>query len=275
MPAILFFALFYYFPIVYAGTMSFFRWKIVGTPQFLGIQNYISILFKSTTFRSAFKNTVVFTFWYVIANIIFSLGIAMLINSLSKVVGVFLRIVSFLPVVASMVGISFTWKWLFEPTHGLINHILGYIGLGPYGWLKSPDMALGSVILVSVWKQVGFFTIIFLAGLQTIPVMYYESAKIDGASPFRCFWNITLPLLRPTIALQIVIATIGGFKTFTQIFVLTEGGPGGSTMTTSMYIYKTGFMLLQMGKASAVAFIVSIVIITLAIIQYRAISREY
>lgn len=275
LPALVFFTIFYYFPIVYAGIMSLHRWRIIGTPRFIGLQNYIMLLFESTSFRVTFKNTVFFTFWYVILNLIFALFLALFLNKLTRGLSTVMRVICFLPVVSSMVGMSIAWKWMFEPTLGLVNYILSYVGLGPFGWLKSTDMAMASIIIVSVWKQLGFFTIIFLAGLLAIPIMYYESARIDGASRFRLFWNITLPLLRPIIALQLIITTIWGFRIFTQVFVLTMGGPGEATMTVVMYMYITGIELLMMGKACAAAFVVSICIVSLSILQYHLVSRTY
>jgi multiple sugar transport system permease protein len=274
-PSLVFFTLFYYAPIIYGLVMSFYQWKIIGIPSYVGLQNYRQVLFNSTAFTTAFRNTVVFTFWFVILNVSFSLFIAVNLDVLPKALRDLTRVVCFLPVVASMVGMSLVWKWLLDPSYGLINQLLGLIRLGPYGWLKSIDMAMGSVIAASVWKQSGFYTIVFVAGLQTIPSVYYESAVIDGASSARRFWHITVPLLRPIIALQLIMATITGFKTFTQIFVLTKGGPGNSTMTTSMYIYRTGFMNLQMGRASAAALLVSVLLIVLSIVQYRMTSRAY
>ena len=276
LPALAFFTIFYYFPIGFAAVMSLHNWRIIGTPKFIGLANYITLLFRSTSFKVAFKNTVFFTSWYVILNLIFGLSLALLLDRLTRRLSTLMRVICFLPVVSSMVGMSLAWKFIFEPMYGLANHVLSYVGLGPYGWLKSTDMAMASVIIVSVWKQLGFFAIISLAGLQAIPGVYYESARIDGASSSHLFWNITLPLLRPTIVLQIIIGTIWGFHTFTQIFVLTKGGPGEVTTTLAMYIYRTGIEFLRMGKASAAAFLLSIFIVSLAILQYRLISgRTY
>lgn len=272
LPTFLFFITIFYIPIGFAAIISFHRWSVVGHSEFVGWQNYEGIFTRNSIFLIALKNTFFFTFGYVVLIVVSSLLIATFINKLDKRLGSPLKTICFLPVVSAMVGISIVWKWIYEPHFGLANQLLGYIGLGPFSWLKSTDTAMISVIIASVWKRMGFYMIILLAGLQNIPEEQYEAAKIDGASRFQLFWYITLPLLRTIILFVIVIVTIRGFRAFTQIFIMTRGGPGNATKVAAIAIYQTAFRFFQMGKGSAMAFILFILIFVLSYVQLRFFS---
>lgn len=271
LPTLLFFVIIFYIPIGFAAIMSFHRWSVLGSAKFLGWRNYEEIFTRSPIFLIALKNTFLFTFGYVVLIVISSLFVAAFINKLGRL-GIPLKTACFLPVISSMVGISIVWKWIYQPHFGLANQLLGYIGLGPFSWLMSPATAMISVIIASAWKRMGLYVIILLAGLQNIPEAQYEAAKIDGASKFQLFRHITLPLLWPVILFVIVIVTIRGLRAFTQIFIMTRGGPGNATRVAAIAIYHTAFRTFQMGKGSAMAFILFILIFVLSYFQIRFFS---
>ena len=173
-----------------------------------------------------------------------------------------------------MVIVSLLFLWMYQPTFGTINYFLGLIGLGPYNWLQSEQLVIPSIVLMTLWKQAGYVMVIFLAGLLQIPIEYYEAARVDGAGKSMSFYYITLPCLRPTTLFVTVTSMIGSFQVFTQVYVMTKGGPGTASRVLVYHIYETAFGIFDMGKASAVAFIFFLLVMIFTLIQFRAFREE-
>ncbi len=198
-----------------------------------------------------------------------SLGAALLVNArLNRFPG-FFRAAFFLPVVTTLVAVAVVWRYLYHPRHGLLNHGLSLLGLGPIDWLGDPDWAMPAIILMAVWKNFGFNMIIFIAGLQNIPTSLYEAARIDGASAWRQFRHITLPLLGPTFLFVALMTMIGYFQVFAEPYVMTQGGPANRTLSVVLLMYEEGFRWWNMGYASAAAFVLFALILTGTVLQLK------
>ena len=204
---------------LYSLYISFTDWNLFGTPKFVGLENYITI-FQDERFYEALKNTVLFIIGYLPIVLVLSLGIAMLLNAKVKKVNVF-RGLFFLPVITSWVAVSMIWKGLLNPEFGVINSIIECFGGNGPAWLQNPSFVIPAVIMVSVWKDVGFLSIIFLGGLQGISQEYYEAAQLDSANKWQQFKRITLPLLSPTTFYALIITIINSFQVFDQIWIMT------------------------------------------------------
>ena len=239
-------------PIVTLFYMSFTNWNIFGSSQSIGVQNFQRLL-ADATFWIAFWNTLYYAIMHIPLTIVVSLGLALLLNN--KLRGVaFFRTAAFFPYITSIVAIALVWNLLLSPEYGPINQFLSFIGIAePPGWLTSTDWAMPAVVIVSTWRDMGFYMVLFLAALQTVPRELHEAARMDGAGVVQRFRNVTLPSLRPTMFFVTVMLTIGSFKVFDLILVLTEGGPGQSTTVISQFIYRKGFVENQFGYASAAA----------------------
>jgi len=258
-------------PVVAAIALSFTKWDLLTPAKFIGLSNYQELI-QDPMFRKVMLNTLIFTGASAPLSLILSLGLALALNQKIKGIVVF-RTIYFLPVVSSMVAVSLVWRWLYNPNYGLLNYFLNLLHLPSVNWLFSTTWAMPAVILMSVWKGLGYNMVIFLAGLQGIPQMYYESAKIDGAGKFQAFKNITLPLLSPTTFFVLVISIISSFQVFDQIFVMTSGGPAHATEVIIYYIYHNAFQIFRMGYASALAFCLFIIIFALTLLQIRLSKR--
>jgi ABC-type sugar transport system permease subunit len=266
LPAVILFAVFAIYPILQTFYLSFFDYNMVNTPEFVGLANYQTILG-----GSVFRDSISFTFFYTIGTyvptLIIALLLALVLNTKVRLRG-FWRMMNFIPVVISWVVVSVVWKLIFH-RNGLFNAGLDSMGIFTPDWLLSTAYAPYAIIIPSIWKEIGFYMVIFLAGLQNIPGVYYEASKIDGASIWQSFRFITLPLLRPTITLAIVVALINGLKIFIPPFVMTQGGPAGSTRVMSLIIYQTAFANGRLGRASAMAVILFLVILLFTVLQNR------
>ena len=251
---------------VYSLYISFTEWNLFGDPQFVGLQNYIEI-FQDDRFYEALKNTILFIVGYLPIVVVLSLGIALLLNSKVKGVNAF-RGLFFLPVITSWVAVSMIWKGLLNPEFGVINSIIeAFGGTGP-AWLQNPVFVIPAVIMVSVWKDVGFLSIIFLGGLQGISQEYYEASRIDGANKWHQFKSITLPLLSPTTFYALIITIINSFQVFDQIWIMTSGEPTADLVTVMVTeIYKNSFQYQKMGYATALSWILFLIIIAVTIFQ--------
>jgi multiple sugar transport system permease protein len=254
-------------PIVGSFGLSFFDWKLLDTPSAAGLRNYADLI-KDDLFWKALINTAYFVFAKVPVTVVLSLLLAVILNK--KIHGVtFFRVVTFLPVVCSSVSVALIWQPLLDTSMGLVNRLIGLAGAAPVPWLTSIEWAMPSVVLVAVWKELGYFMVIFLAGLQTIPSVYYEAGKIDGASAFREFLHITVPLISPTTFFIVVTSIIASFQVFDITTVLTQGGPGNATNTLVMYIYQAGFKFFRMGYASAIAYMLFAIVFVFTLFQSR------
>ncbi len=272
-PAILWYLIFSGIPIIYSFYLSFYKWDFLNSARFVGLQNYVDVLTNDPLFYQALGNTFNFTIGNVLFGGVLAFFFALLINRLRKSAPVF-RTIFFLPVVSSMAAVAVLWRWLFQPKFGLINNILDLFGIGNIMWLQSPDTAMISVIIVSIWKGLGFTIVIFLAGLQGIPDSLYEAAAIDGANSWQKIRHITVPLLRPTIVFILITGVIGSLQAFTQMYVLTKGGPINSTLTIVYHLYIRAFEFFRMGSASAMSFMLFFIIIILTLIQLKLTNKK-
>ena len=260
-------------PILFALYISFHAWGVL-TPErpFVGGANYQEAI-ASAEFWNSLKNTAIFAL-HVPFGMAVSLGLAMLMNR-TKLPGLgVLRTIFYLPSITSFVAIAIVWQWIYNPDFGLMNYALSFFGIGPGEWLHSPRTALLSLMLMAVWVQAGYQMVIFLAGLQNIPAYLYEAATIDGANAWQQFWRITFPMLRPTTFFILVTSMIGSFQVFTQVYVMTEGGPLQATEVIVYYIYKNAWDYLRMGYASAVSFILFAIIMALTWAQFKMLGKR-
>lgn len=248
-PSLLGFLIFTAGPVVAAAVISLLDWNLFSPPTFAGLDNF-GRLGTDPTFWTSLGNTAYFTFVSVPLTIAVSLGLAILLNQGVKRIAIF-RSLLLLPYATITVAVGFVWIWLYIPTGGLINAFLGLFGIDGPAWLLSEVWAMPALIVMSVWKGFGFGMVVFLAGLQAIPQQLYEAARLDGTSTAQTFWNITIPMLSPSFFFVTVTSIISSFQVFDQAYVMTNGGPGTSTTTLVMDIYRTGFENYDEGYASA------------------------
>ncbi len=276
LPSILIFAVFTFFPAIFSIVVSLFRWNMPAKAAFIGFGNF-KLLFTDAIEAPIFWRSLLNTFYFALGvpiNLIISLMIALLLNRKIRGVGIF-RTAFFLPTIASITAVSVVWLWLFHPAeYGLFNSILISLGLPIQRWLRDPLLAMPCLIFMGVWHGIGYNIIIFLAGLQAIPRTYYEAAQIDGANAPALFRHITWPLLGPTLFYVLSVGMINSLKAFTEIDVMTQGGPLNATTTMSYYLYQNAFQFFQMGKASAVAVLLFIMLLGLTWAQFRFVDRR-
>jgi multiple sugar transport system permease protein len=246
-------------------------WNLIRDADFIGLDNYRE-LWGDDAFHRALKNTLYYLVGYLPLVLVGGLGLALLVNSKVKGVALF-RAIYFLPVVTSWVVVALLWKWLLNPSDGLVNWGLGLIGIDGPGWWTSRTWAMPSVILASAWKDLGFVMIILLAGLQSIDESLYEAAKIDGAGAWQRLRNITIPMLTPSLFFVIVISLINGFQVFDQVWVMTEGGPAGSSSVVVEQIVKNTFSYGRAGYASAMSVVLFVIILAVTAVQIRTQKR--
>ncbi len=274
-PVFILFAVFTFFSVGYAFYLSFHEWNILEPHKpFVGLDNYTR-LFEDARFREATLNTLYYTAVSVPLTIGLGLAVALMLNTTIRARGLF-RTFFYLPVVTPLVIASIIWKWVYNGDFGLLNYYLLKLNLidEPLLWLADPNLAMPSVIITSVWKGVGFAMVVYLAGLQSIPEDYYDAAKIDGASGWRRLKDITFPLLSSTTLFLFVISILGSFQVFTQIFIMTNGGPLGKTRTIVWYIYTTAFKDFNMGYAAAMAFALFAMMLVFTLVQFRVLRRD-
>lgn len=271
-PNIIGFMVFTAFPVLAAFAIAFYDWDLLLGSEYIGFENFRELLFEDRVFRAAFANTVYFTVATVALSTALGLAVALMVNLALRGMVLF-RSIFLLPYVTLTVALSLVWKWLYLPDVGLVNQALGLVGIEGPRWLTSSTWAMPALIFMSVWKTFGYNMVLFVAGLQNIPEHLYEAAKIDGASPWQRFRDITLPMLSPTTFFVVVISIIGSFQVFDQALIMTAGGPGTSTTTLVLYIYEQGFQSFHMGYASAIALILFLVIFAFTAFQFRVQRR--
>ncbi len=254
--------------IVASLVLGFTDWDLIGAPSFVGLANFRQ-MFSSDLFWNVLGNTFYFVLLVVPLMMVGSLGLAVLVNRRLRGIAVF-RTVYFFPVVTSMVAVAVVWSWLYNPEFGLIDFVIRSLTghRGPQ-WLMSTDWAMPAIALMTAWKGIGYNMLIFIAGLQAVPVALHESATIDGAGPARRFFSITLPLLSPTTFFVLVITLIGSFQLFEQTYMLTQGGPANSTLTLSYNIYQNAFEYFRMGYATAMAYVLFAITFVVTAVQFR------
>ena len=259
-------------PILASLGISFTEWKLLTPPQWVGLDNYVRLFSRDPLFWVTLGNTAYYTLFSVPLSVLVALLMAVLVNQ--DVPGVnFVRTIFYLPSVTAGVAGGLLWLWIFNPEFGLLNYGLSLLGIQGPGWLVSQQWAKPALILMSLWS-VGGGMVIFLAGLQGLPRHLYDAARIDGATTWQEFRHLTVPLLTPVIFFMIVVSTISSFQTFTNVYVMTRGGPGTATLLYSLYLYENAFEFLKMGYASALAWVLFVVILLLTIAQF-GLSRRW
>ena len=297
LPAAVIIIAFRFLPMIYAGVVSFCDWNLGGFQKMIWFGNYFKLL-DDKLFWKSLANTFFFAVGTVPVGLFLAMYIAILLNQKIKALDWY-RTIYFMPVVTSLVAISMVWKWIFHAKMGLANYILSYIGINPLNWLDEPtgifvpvynlfglqlpswmggpSLALTAIIIVSIWKGLGYNVVIFLAGLQNIPEQYYEAAKIDGANSWYRFRHVTWPLLSPTTFYVLIMTTIISFQVFTQIYLMTGPPPGAPMDTTKVivyYLYEQGFIFYRSGYASAIAFVLFMIILGLTLFQRRVVEKR-
>ncbi len=260
------------YPVFYNLYLSFTRYELFEAPRFVGLKNY-NYVFTNTVTRQSIINTLLFTIEAVPIGTALALTIAKLLDQ--SIRGrVFLRTLYYLPVVSSVVVSAMIWRWIYSPQHGLLNHLLGEVGIPPQNWLNDPNLALISLVIVTIWGSIGSNMVIFLAGLQDIPRDVIEAAKVDGANPLQSFLLITVPLMRPVILFVVVTFTIGIFRNFGLIFMLTQGGPFNRTNTMVWEVYQNVFGYLRLGRGAAISVVMLVIVLILTLISFRVLRER-
>jgi ABC-type sugar transport system permease subunit len=270
-PNLALFTAFSFLPLIYAVYISLHDWGLIGESSFIGVRNYLR-LWQDPLFWRALANTLVYAAGTVPSAMAIGLLLALALNRRLPARSL-LRSLYFLPLVVSAVATGTIAAWIFNDNYGVLNAILARGGGPRVAWLSSPHWALPSLILTTLWVRVGFCMVVYLAALQSIPQMYYEAARIDGASALTRFWHITLPLLKPATFLLLVLSVIYSFHVFDLIYVMTGGGPGFSTTMLVQYIFRSAFLTSEMGYASALGVALYGLILAFTILQWRA-SRQ-
>lgn len=258
-------------PMGASAWISLHDWNLLTPMSWVGLDNYVDLLRDPQTGR-AFANTLLYIAGYFPLVYVGGLVLALALNSRMRG-RTFFRAVYFLPVVTSWVVVSLVWKWLLSPSGGLVNTLLGAVGLPEPGWWTDPTWALPSVILASAWKDLGFVTVILLAGLQAIPQEYLEAAAVDGAGAWRRFRHIVLPLLSPTTFFVVVISLINGFQVFDQVYVMTGGGPAGASEVVVLQIFDLTFRYGRAGDAAALSWLLFALVLVVTALQLRLQKR--
>lgn len=278
LPSLLGLLVFSIIPIVYSFVISFTDWNGLnrwsaeeGIPQIVGIGNYVEII-KSEEFWKVLGNTFTFIVLYIPLILALSIFAAVLLNQKKKGVGIF-RVVYFIPVLTSWVAASLIWKWLLSKDYGPINQLLSWIGIEGPAWLQDPLWAMPGIVIASVWKDLGYFSLIILGGLQGINPTYYEASQIDGANALRKLWHITIPLLTPILFFVMIISIISSFQLFPQVMIMTDAGPYGSTQVMVERIYRYSFNYYKMGYASAFSWLLFVIIFIFTLIQLKLQKR--
>ena len=268
LPNIVGFLVFSSLPVLATLLISTLHWDMIRTPTFVALQNYQQLLFDDPVFWQVLGNTVYYVVGTVPADIVLSLLLALALNAQIRGISIF-RAIFFIPVISSAVAVAVMWQWLYNTDFGLIDFALGFLGVKAIPWLSSTAWAMPALIIMAIWKHLGYNMIIYLAGLQGIPTTLYEAAAIDGANRWNAFRFITVPLLTPTTFFILVISIINSFQVFDLAFILTRGGPGNATNTVVMDIYNQAFQFFQMGYAAAIAWILFLIIMVFTLIQWR------
>jgi len=272
-PNFILLAVFTFWPIAYSLYLSFFRWNMIAPVKtFVGLENYARML-KDPVFWQVLRNTGVLAAGTVFIKLSIALFLAVLLNQKIRGRNAY-RAIVFSPTFTTSVAIAMVWGWILDPYYGLLKLPLHWLGLRSPNWLLDPQWALPGVMIVVIWAGIGYDMVIFLAGLQGIPIDLYEAARVDGASRWSLFWRITFPLLSPTTFFLLVISIVGAFKAFDIVAVMTGGGPLNSSNVYVYYLYQNAFRWFKAGYASALAMVLFVIILVITVIQVR-LSRRW
>jgi len=263
------------FPIFGSFFLSFFDYEMLQPLKFVGLDNYRYAFTDDPVFRTTLINTFYYAIASVVAGMAFSLVIAQFIHSRPRLKDLF-RSAYFLPIVTPMISVVIVWRFILQPSQfGLLNGVLGYLGVSAQPWLTSARLVIPSLILIGIWSGAGYNIVLFLAGLAGIPSTFYEAAKIDGANSWHMFWKITWPLLSPTVLFTTVTASIGAMQVFSIPYIMTKGGPEDASRMVVMWVQETGFKQFRMGYASSLAYIFFIVILILTLVELRYLRTKW
>lgn len=273
-PALIGLCAFTIYPVLSSFYYSFHEYNAFPgkVPEFIGLQNYTDLLFDDPIFWKSLYNTFYLVIFSVPLRTVVAFLLALLLNSGVRGLAVY-RTIFYLPSIVPLVATSMLWLWLFNPQYGILNAILNFFGLPGIGWLTDPDLAKPSLILMSIWS-VGGTVVIFLAGLQDVPRELHEAAQIDGAGVWARMLNVTLPFMSPYILFSVIIGLIGGFQYFVEVYVMTGGGPNQATNVYANYLYQNAFQYFKMGYASAMAWLLFIIIVVCSVIVFRSSARR-
>lgn len=271
-PSLLVLMIFVFYPIIDAFRLSFFRWNNPSKlPEFIGLKNYID-LFREERFINSLRVTFTYTIGVTIVSVFLGMVIASFLNNRHLPLSKLFRGLFFLPTVTPTVVAAMVWIILFNPSYGYINTILRHFIDSPPNWFSDPTWALPTIMLLGIWRRVGFTIVIYLAALQNIPGEYYEISKIDGANALQTFRFVTIPQMIPTTLMLITLGFIDSFLVFDQVLITTRGGPGSTTEVVSLFLYTDAFTLFKMGKGAAISVIVFLVILIITLIQWRLVG---
>jgi multiple sugar transport system permease protein len=269
------FVLFRLVPVAYALVISFLDYHLSGNSAWVGLQNYRdAFTTQSGVFKVALKNTLFYTVFTVTANIFIGLILASLIQPLGRYAQTFFRAAYYLPAVTSAVIIAMIWRWMFNTQWGFFNYLLGLVGIAPVKWLSDPAIALQSITLSTILTVPATAVVLFSAAMGGIPMELYEAAELDGAGPVRRWWSITVPLIKPTTLYLTVLYTIASFEVFDKVFIMVPTGVGNSTQVIVTQIYQNGFQQFRYGVAAAQAFILFLIIASVAMVQFRFLRSD-
>ncbi len=262
------------FPVVFALYTSFTDWDVITDAQFVGFDNYVRLFTDDDLFWTSLWNSTYYVILTVPTTIAIGLGLAVAMNQAVRGITLF-RAALYIPVLTSAVAIAFVWQWIFNTEFGVLNAILEFFGIPSVRWLSDENWAMPSLAIISIWKNVGYFAVILFAALQGVPKVLYEAAALDGARPWRRFLNITVPLIGPALLFVTVIAVIGSFQVFDQVYLITAqagapaGGPGTSTYVYNLHLFNNAFRFFQMGYASAMAYVLFAILFVITYVQLR------
>ena len=274
LPSLIGFAIFVLVPILGAFALSFFRWNLLTPPEFAGVNNYVQLISQDAVFRKVLGNTLFYAVTIVPIQLVLGLLFAVALNQGIRGLEIY-RLIYFMPVVTNIVAVAIVFQWLLNRDFGIANAWVWQLAestgwnIAPPDWLNSSVWAKPAVVLLTVWKNVGFTMVIYLAGLQAVPGSLYDAAKVDGASSWQRFRYVTIPMVSPTTFFLLVIQMIGAFQLFSEPFVLTRGGPAQATLSIVYYIYQNAFEFGRMGKATAIAWLLFAIIFLFTVIQVR------
>lgn len=271
-PAMLILFIFVLYPIGYMAYLSFFDWNMMSPKEFVGIENYIT-MFHDPTFFQTLGNTFKYTFFCLIFGLGLALATALFLKKNTRITR-FLQSVIFMPYIMPLVSVAFIWVWLMDTDYGLLNYLLELFHLPTVNWLQDPKTAMYAVILVSVWKSLGYNTLIILSAMQSVPRYLYEAAELDHASGWRTFAKITFPMISPSMFFLTLMNLISCFKVFDTVNIMTAGGPVKSTTTLVYSIYEDGFLFYKLGLASAEGVVLMVIIGIFTAIYFCALSKK-
>ncbi len=259
-------------PVIAAFGLSMTKYNVITSPRFTGLGNFARMA-KDPMFAVTLKNTVVFAAMSLPLQIMLGLALAVLVNQDLKTVGLY-RAAFMVPWVSMSVAVGLAWMWLLSSDFGLVNYVLGLVGIPRQRWLQSMTLALPSVVVVTAWKRMGWDMVLFLAGLQGIPQYLYEAAALDGASAWQRFRHITLPLLQPVLFFVTIVTIIDTFQTFDMVYVMTQGGPGDATYVFGLFVYRQAFKYGRMGYAAALSVVLFAIVVGVTLLQYKFIGER-